>query len=189
MDDRRTIVKRHFPRENHLVSFLELMELHFVKMFREQGVSLATIQRASQSAARKFNTEYPLAVKRFDTDGSAIFATLMEQNEDCNDKVLIEDLAKGQYVFENVVKPFFRKIEYQNEAIRYWPLEPKGRIVLDPQRSFGKPMDAETGVPTHIIFDAFRAGGGQDRKTIAAWLDIPLKAVDAAIEFELSFAA
>lgn len=186
MDEQRGVVKRQFASDRRMLSFLELMELYFVKMFREEGVSLQTIQRASQAAAKKFQTEYPLAVRRFDTDGRAIFATLVKENKD---EVFVEDLARGQYVFEKVIKPFFRKIEYRNEAIRFWPMEPKGRVVLDPNRSFGKPIDAETGVPTRAVYDAWIAGGGQDRATLAKWFDIPHKAVDAAIEFEQSFAA
>lgn len=184
IDERKGVVRRRFAAESDMLSFLELMELYFVKAFREQGVSLDTIRKASQAAARKFHAEYPFAVKRFDTDGRAIFATLIKENPK---DVLIEDLEKGQLVFEKIVKPFFRRIEYRNEAIRFWPMEPRGRVVLDPGRSFGKPIDAETGVPTRAIYDAVMAG--QDHKTVAAWFGVPVRCVDAAVEFERSIAA
>ncbi|HEV3340056.1 MAG TPA: hypothetical protein VG125_06855 [Pirellulales bacterium] len=62
----------------------------------------------------------------------------------------------------------------------------KGRVVLDPERQFGRPIDAETGVPTSAVYDACRAGKGQDQKEVANWFGIPLSAVQAAVAFELS---
>ena len=167
---------------------MELMELHFIKMFRDEGVSLQVIRKASVAAAKRFNSEYPFAVKRFDTDGKTVFATLIGEH---SDEPVIEDLKHGQYVLEHIMKPFFHKLDYgdNREITRFWPLEKAGRIVLDPQRSFGKPIDAETGVPTIAIYQAFRAGQGQNITSIARWFDVPSQAVEAAIEYEQSRAA
>jgi uncharacterized protein (DUF433 family) len=167
------------------------MELHFVKLFRAEDVSMQTIRRAAEVASHKFHTDYPFAVKRFDTDGRTIFATLeRETGFQLDDRILIEDLRKGQYVFERIMRPFFRKLEYGGggDVMRYWPLEPSGRVVLDPGRKFGKPIDAETGVSTGTVFDAVMAGGGQDEPTVAKWLDLPLQAVRCAVRFEHSLA-
>ena len=181
-------IVRHRPGlDERNITFLELMELHFVKMFRAEGVSMPTIRKAAEAAARRFGTDYPFAVKRFDTDGHSIFATL-ESTE--GDKQILEELHRGQLVFEQIARPFFRKLEYsrrqEREAIRYWPLEPAGRVVLDPERDFGQPIDAETGVPTRALYDACTAGGGQDMPTVAEWFDVPLEAVRSAVEFEQS---
>lgn len=172
-------------RDDGLITFQELMELHFIKMFRDEGVSLETIRIASEKAASRYHSACPFSVKRFDTDGTAIFATLQKETPK---KVLVEDIAKGQYVFEKVMRPFFRKLEYGKnvDLVRYWPLSKTGRIVLDPQRKFGKPIDSETGVPTHVIADALSAGGGQSPAVVARWLGIPLAAVRKAAQFERS---
>ncbi len=140
------VIRRRFS-VRPVLSFLELVELLFVRLFRQEGVPMETIRRASERASQLFETDYPFAVKRFDTDGARIFATLSE------DKAVedqIQDLAKGQFAFEAVVKPFFRKLEYQDSltALTIWPRDKQGRIVIDPERNFGKPVDAETGVPT-----------------------------------------
>ena len=178
------VVNRRFQRES-ILTFTELMELHFVKMFRDEGVSLQTIRKAANAASRKFRTDHPFSVKRFDTDGKSVFATL-EKKE--TDREIIEDLARGQLVFESIIRPFFRKLDYQDSADveRFWPLEKSGRVVLDPLRRFGQPIDAETGVSTEAIINAIDAGGGQDPVTVATWLDIPLESVQAAISFERS---
>ncbi|MGD9856911.1 MAG: DUF433 domain-containing protein [Planctomycetaceae bacterium] len=172
---------------DHTVSFMELMELMFIAMFRKEGVSLQTIRRAADAAARQFGTKHPFAARRFDTDGRDIFITLSKA--EC-DQQLVQDLARGQLVFEQIIRPFFRKLEYSSaEAIRYWPLEPSGRVVLDPSRRFGQPIDSETGVPTDAIIAALSAGGGQDVTEVADWLDIPVEAVQAAITFDRSLAS
>jgi len=165
------------------------MELHFIKMFRDEGVSLQAIRKASQKATALFGTKYPFSFKRFDTDGRTIFATLITENPG---GVLVEDLQKGQYVFGTVMRPFFRKLEYKgtdNSVAQFWPRGKKGRIVLDPHRKFGKPIDSDTGIPTRVIVEALAAGKGQKPKAVAEWLGIPIAAVNAAVEFEKSYAA
>lgn len=180
------LVPRYFDPTEHTLTFVELMELHFIKMFRAEGVPLPVIRRVSQMAAKKFDSDYPFTVKRFDTDGKTVFATLMSE---ASGSVRVEDLQCGQLVFQNIVKPFFRKLEYRGlELARYWPLEKRGRIVLDPQRQFGKPIDFETGVPTKVLFNAVTAGGGQDYKEVAKWFGVPLSAVETAVAFEKSLA-
>jgi DNA-binding transcriptional MerR regulator/uncharacterized protein (DUF433 family) len=175
-------------RDDGLITFQELMELHFIKMFRDEGVSLETIRRASNRAASRYHSDCPFSVKRFDTDGTDIFATLQKES---SKKLIVEDIARGQLVFEKVLRPFFRKLEYGSDfdLLRYWPLSKTGRVVLDPKRKFGKPIDSETGIPTHVIADALKAGSGQSPAVVARWLGIPLAAVKKAAQFERSLSA
>lgn len=181
------LIPRTITHADGLLTFAELMELHFIKMFREQGVSLQVIRVASEKSAAKFHTSCPFSVKRFDTDGTSIFATLQKE---ASDKIVPEDIARGQYCFEKILRPFFKKLEYGRnfDLVRFWPMSKTGRVVLDPMRKFGKPIDSETGVPTHVISDALNAGGGQSPAVVARWLDIPLAAVKKAAEFERSLA-
>jgi DNA-binding transcriptional MerR regulator/uncharacterized protein (DUF433 family) len=182
------IVPRQLPRAEKLLTFQELMEIHFIQMFRAEGVSFQTIRRASEAAASQFGAQYPFTVKRFDTDGRTVFATLIKDNPK---DVLVEDLQRGQYVFQSIVRPFFRKLEYRgaDETVsRFWPRAKQGRVVLDPLRKFGKPIDAETGISTSAIFEAVMAGGGQNPAVVARWLNIPSAAVKAAVDFERSLA-
>lgn len=186
INPRERLIPRRLSPEERTITFLELMELHFVSMFRAEGVSLQTIRKAAAAASHRFNTDYPFAVRRFDTDGRTIFATLIKEETDA---VLMEDLKRGQYVFNEIMRPFFRKLEYhgRNEVMRYWPLEPRGRIVLDPNRHFGKPIDAKTGVPTKSLYEAVRAG--QAVGVVADWFGVPVRAVELAVQFENTPAA
>lgn len=185
IDPQKGVVQRALFSEERTITFSELMELHFVRMFREEGVSLQTIRRAAKTAAHQFQCPYPFTVHRFDTDGRTIFATLLQAEQKDS---LIEDLKRGQYVFETIIRPFFKKLEYhQDDAIRFWPLSQTGRVVLDPQRHFGKPIDAPTGVPTETLYLATKAG--DEPSTVATWFNVPDAAVTAAVTFEKSLAA
>lgn len=179
----RPIITRYFSPEQRILSFLELVELHFVKLFRAEGVSMLTIRRASARAAQMFDTAYPFAVQRFDTDGKAVFASLISAS---GSTCLVEDLSRGQLAFERVVKPFFRRLDYfgDADALTLWPRERGGRVVLDPQRSLGKPMDAETGVLTSVLTDAVSADGGHSILEVANWYEVPIEAVEAAVAYE-----
>jgi uncharacterized protein (DUF433 family) len=185
IDWRRGVVQCVFEPHERTISFLELMELHFIKLFRDAGVSLPTIRKAAKTAARQFGAEHPFAMHRFDTDGRTIFATLARGESKA---ALVEDLKHGQYVFDTIVRPFFKKLEYgRDEAIRFCPLGTGKRVVLDPARQFGKPIDNGTGVPTASLYHAVMAG--EDPVAVARWFDVPLDAVRAAITFEKSLEA
>ena len=181
-----SIVKRQFKAE-HLLTFAELMELHFVKMFRDEDVSFQAIRKAASEAARKFDADYPFTVKRFDTDGKSIFATLTSRE---TERELVEELKHGQLVFRTLIKPFFKKLDYRSTADieRFWPMKKSGRVVLDPSRRFGQPIDSDSGISTDVIFQAVNAGGGQDVIVVAKWFDIPPEAVQGAVRFERSLA-
>jgi uncharacterized protein (DUF433 family)/DNA-binding transcriptional MerR regulator len=183
-----SVIKRQASDRGRILTFAELMELQFVNIFRKEGVSLQTIRKASATASKKFHADYPFSVKRFDTDGKTVFATLISKE---SDSTIVEDLKHGQLVFEQIIKPFFHKLDFHGaESVeRYWPMDKSGRVVLDPMRHFGQPIDAETGVPTSAIADAVNAGGGQDVKIVADWFNLPLEAVLAAVNFERSLCA
>jgi len=187
--DEGGVVHRSFPKADGLLTFRELMEIHFVHIFRGAGIPFETIHRTAKVAAEKFGTPYPFTVKRFDTDGRTIFATMISQT---TDKVVIQDLHKGQLVFHAIMRPFFRKLDYGvdgESVLRFWPRHKRGRVLIDPRRRFGQPIDAETGVPTSAIYDVHMAGSGQKPAIVAWWLGIPIAAVNAAIAFEKSLRA
>jgi uncharacterized protein (DUF433 family) len=184
LNPERGVIPRKFGRDQQLISFIELMELHFIKMFMDEGVSPKAIHAAARQAAKQFKTDYPFAVKRFDTDGRTIFATLVKEEDG---QEMIEDLRKGQFVFKTIMRPFFRKLDYNRSDIaRYWPQTKRGRVVLDPARQFGQPIDHATGIPTRTLFEAVNAGKGQSIKKVANWFGVPESAVRAAVKFEKS---
>jgi uncharacterized protein (DUF433 family) len=172
-----------------LLTFLDLMELHFVRMFRQYGVSMAVIRAAAAEGARLFGTDHPFAVQRFCTDGTRVFAILERHPPSgVSASKLMEELHACQLVFAHMVEPFLKGVDIAHEEIaRYWPLG-KGRpVVLDPRRGLGKPIDCTSGVRTCALYEAFL--GTANEEEVAGWYGVSREAVRSAIEFERALAA
>jgi uncharacterized protein (DUF433 family)/DNA-binding transcriptional MerR regulator len=172
-----------------ILTFHDLLELYMIGLFRSEGVSLQTIRAAAQNAATLFSANHPFVVQRFETDGKSIFATLQEEGvEGVTKPNLLQDLLRSQMVMDSIVRPFFRQIEYCNfEPIRWFPNGKDGRIVLDPKRSFGKPIDVKSGVPTEVLYEMAR--GGEPLEKIAKWYRIEVETVQEAVWYENSLKA
>jgi uncharacterized protein (DUF433 family) len=165
------------------LSFLDLIEMLFVRDFRKHGVTMPVIRRAAEVATEMYEgTDHPFCLKKFSTDGRHIFATAASQE---GDEHMI-DLVQRQQVFAQVMEPFLKQLEYSEagELLRWFPLGKNRPVMLDPSLSFGKPIVRGYGVPTAVLYAAHEAG--ETPRSIADWYDLPGPDVEAAIEFERS---
>lgn len=167
------------------LSFLDLMEVRFIRAFRQHGVSWPAIRRAAEIACDLFQDAHPFTRRRFRTDGARIF----QQIED-GGRVRLFDLNRQSWVFNEIVAPsLYAGIEFSGEHMTRWfPIEGSSAIVIDPAIAFGRPTIAEQGVPTDTIAAAVRAHDG-DYAEVARWYDLPVRAVKAAVKFEQRLAA
>jgi uncharacterized protein (DUF433 family) len=159
------------------------MELRFVDLFLHHGLSLQAIRRAIEKAVALFGLDRPLATQRFRTDGRTIFLELASEM----DEAALFDLKRDQYLFHRMVAPSFKDIEFEKGVpARWWPTEAKV-IVLDPKRSFGKPIVAEYGVPVAALADAYKVR--RSFKLVSIDYELPEKAVREAVAFQDRLAA
>lgn len=82
-----------------------------------------------------------------------------------------------------VLSPYLKQIEYANDtqtAIR-WNIA--DGIVLDPTRSFGKPIVASEGTTTYVLAQSYLANN-QDQNLVADLFDVTPDAVLRAVDFE-----
>ncbi len=166
------------------LGFHDLLEVRIVYAFRQYGVSLPTIRKAYQHAREYFERAYPFTCQRFLTDGRTVFAEILEQAGEAEDAKLL-DMVRKQYVFEKVVRPsLYAGIEYDESgsAQRWFLADRKRRIVLDPARNFGKPILAESGVPTEALFAAYQLE--QDSRRVAAIYEVLVADVETAIRYQ-----
>lgn len=142
------------------LSFRDLIELRFVKSFRDLGLSLPTIRACFQRAVEDVQDERPFSTRKFRTDGKAIF---LDITQDVGEGELI-DLRHRQKVFRTVVEPSLRDVEFDADVVaRWYPLGASRRlIVIDPARAFGRPLAAEAGVPTELFERGQGRGLGRD---------------------------
>ncbi len=162
------------------ISFVNLIELLFVREFRNLGASLTTIRLASKEAADILQVTHPFAYHRFAIENKKIFLRIKQESGDIH---LIE-LAKKQYCIEPFIKQFLHDIEFDEItglASRWYPLGKDTFVVLDPQIAFGAPTIDGTRITTDILFGAFEAENTFD--DIAKWYEIDAVKVEAAIKF------
>ena len=166
------------------VSFLDLIELRLVDAFRRHGVSLQHIRDVSAAAREVLGSEHPFASRKLLTDGRKVFARIATRG---NEPELI-DLAHRQLVLRQVIEPsLFAGLTFdeQGRAQSWAPAAGRKRVVLDPARQFGAPILKSVGVPTSVMFNAFKAEGG-DARRVAALYEVSAADVNAAVDFESS---
>jgi uncharacterized protein (DUF433 family)/DNA-binding transcriptional MerR regulator len=169
------------------VSFHDLLEVRFVKAFRNLGISLQAIRIAATNAREILSSPYPFLCKKFRTDGRTIFAEAMSESGELD----LLDLRQRQYVFAKVVEPsLYSGIEFgaDEQAVRWYPMERSKAVVLDPELAFGKPIVTEVALRTDILYEAWLAEG-KDKRRVAHLYEVPTKAIEAAIRFEQHQAA
>jgi len=166
------------------LSFRDLIELRFVKTFRDLGVGLTTIRHCYRRAVDEIHDDRPFSTQRFRTDGKTIFLEITEKDHDGR----MIDLKKRQQVFRTIIEPSLRDLEFEASAVaRWYPLGVKHRSVLvDPARSFGRPI-VRRGVPTEILAEAVKLEGSVD--AVASIYEVPKAEVRSALEFEHRLAA
>lgn len=169
-----------------VLSFLDLIELRFVTAFRDYGVSLQEIRRASEIAAKLVDNQHPFATKRFYTDRKRILAEIIRDGTDLE----LLSLVKRQYEIRDVVLPVLHEgIDFSefDLARRWWPMGKKAGVVVDPAKSFGRPIVSRSGVPTDVLAQAVAVQGSIHE--VMLWYEVQEEDVRAAVEFENTFAA
>jgi uncharacterized protein (DUF433 family) len=169
--------------EDRTLTFLDLVEVCFVKAFLDAGVTMPVVRTVQVDAAREFATSHPFSSKRFETDGR----TIVERHRDAAGVERLLDLRRRQFLSPAVFNPLLKSIDYSsvtNEAQRWWPMGRGRLVVIDPAYSFGAAMVSNSRVPTRALFGAHLAG--ESPEDIAEWFGVDVDEVRAAIEFEES---
>lgn len=162
-------------QEEPLLGFRDLLEARIVRGFRELHIGLPTIRACLDYARELVEDDHPFSTRRFKTDGRRLFLESREGR--------LIDLKVRQHVFKRIVEPSFVDLDFDAEAAsRWWLLRNKKTIVLDPARSFGRPIVAETGVPTARLAQAVKAEGSLAR--VARIYELKPALIRDALSFE-----
>ena len=168
-----------------VLGFLDLVEARMMGKFRQKGVKWSTIALASDETKRLLGIRHPFATQRLKTNGRRIF---LEVGEGAGDRALIE-IAENQRVFEPFITPFLIDFDFDSEdlAERWWPIGKDREVIVDPSRSFGKPIVHRAGVPTAVLARAAEAEKSIVR--VSRWYNVSEKEVQDAVEFERTLVA
>lgn len=171
----------HKIESKQVISFLDLIEILFIKAFHDYGISLQSIRFAVQRASKLLKSEHPFAMKKFYTDGKTIMAKITRDAESLD----LVDLIKMQYQIVDFILPnLYECIDFDNFdfAERWWPKGKKSGIVVDPGRNFGHPIIDEINISTNLIQELFDSG--HSIEDIMEWYDIDLKYIKMALDFQ-----
>lgn len=168
-------------RSSSHLSFLQLIELLFIKQFLDHGISLQRIRKALDEAKRILHTAH-VAHHVFFADGTDVFLRLQDEGD-----AILHLLTGGQWAIAPIIEELAKQIDFSDApdqyARRWYPPGYDRAVVVDPAVSFGSPSLAGRGISTAAIYDLFVAEDGNYR-AVTGWWDISIEEVDAAVQFE-----
>ncbi len=178
----KPVISRNLKDQNYpsYASFLDLVDLLFVKRFLDYGLPLQRLRKAFDEAKEILGTNH-FAHQSFFTDGKNICLKIQEKGD-----AILELLSDGQWAISDIVKQLAHQIEFDSSteiARRWFPLEGDGLVVLDPLVSFGRPIINKKGITTENIYDLFVAEGKKIHP-VSKWMDLSSEEIEAAVKFE-----
>lgn len=141
------------------LSYLELVEVAIVAVFRRFNVPFRNIATTRDYMAQTFNSEYPFAEYRFKTDGFHLLMNLSQAEPRIGTDDLIVADKSGQIGWASMMVDRLFEFDYDQQyelALRWWVAGRDSRVVVDPRIAFGAPM--VRGVATWVIKGRHLAG-------------------------------
>lgn len=170
-------------QDEPLLGFRDVIEARVVAGLRSLGIGLPTIRQCLLRASDIVQDTHPFSTRLFKSDGKKIFLEITDHIKKADQEPALIDLKSRQRVFKAIVAPSFVDLSFDAEvASRWWLLPNKRTIVLDPQRSFGQPIAADSGVPTARLAQSVRAEGSIER--VAKLFELKPQIVRDALRFE-----
>ena len=170
-------------QDEPLLGFRDLIEARVVRGLRSLGIGLPTIRRCLLRASEIVQDAHPFSTRKFKSDGKRIFLEITDRESGKEREPALIDLRSRQRVFRAIVAPSFIDLSFDADvASRWWLVPNKKTLVIDPERSFGQPIVAETGVSTARLRQAVAAEGSVDR--VARLFELKPQVVREALRFE-----
>ena len=162
------------------LTFLDLVSLRLIAVFRAHGVTSKEIRVAHDSIQEARGWSHPFAMEPIWISGLYIY--IRENN------IPIAVTRNWQAAFDFVdlfVGPVHNLAFGEHNYPKTW--EPHKGIVLDPKVSFGEPCIKGTRIGTQVLWSLAAAGDSPER--IAQAYDLSAGQVEAAIAWEDKLAA
>jgi uncharacterized protein (DUF433 family) len=179
----------------HMLSFVNLVELHVLDSIRRQHqIELASVRKAVAFLRREFKTEHPLADVQMETNGKDLFVERLGE--------LVNASREGQLAMRDILEKFLRRIDRDPRglAIRLFPFTRSARlrdesvsidapriVAIEPTIAFGRPVIVGSRIPTVEVAERFKAGDSFE--LLAREYGRELGEIQEAIRCELAFDA
>lgn len=165
------------------LSFINLVEAFVLAgIRRDHEIPLPKVRKALDYVRRSFGTRRPLAEEQFETDGADLFVEKYG--------ALVGVSQEGQLQMREMIRDRLQRVRRDPkglpEKIILFPAagagEGRADVVIDPTRSFGRPVLDGLGVRTTVVFERFMAG--DNIEVLARDYAVPAQAVQDAIRCE-----
>lgn len=165
--------------DGHLLGFRDLIEARIVVALTKANFGLPTIRACMTAARDLLGDEHPFSTTAFKTDGRKLFLDITSGVEDA----AMYDLKSRQRVFRELVLPSLSGLDFGPDvAERWWLVPGRKTLVADPERSFGAPIVAASGLLTARVIQELKAEGSIER--VAKLYELPVRSIRDAVRFE-----
>lgn len=167
------------------LGFRDLMEIRVADAFIKAGLSAIQVRRSILLAREVIGNDHPLATNKFRTDGREVFLSVVEEDEKGQETEKLLNLFRRQYEFKGIIDPILKTVDFDDDGqpLIWWPKGRPAKIVVDPERSFGQPIEATSSVPTAVLAAAAAVEG---IKVAAEAYDVSEAAVRRSILYQAS---
>jgi uncharacterized protein (DUF433 family) len=185
---KESVIRKKEAFSSRYASFLELIDLCFIKSFLNSGISLQKLRLVLNEVETRLGYRH-FALDKFFTDGKAIYLE-MKNGQPEKPSNLMQLISNGQWVIADIIKQTSTQIDFGADGIaeRWFPHGRSQNIMLDPRISFGAPSIVNKGIPTANIYD-FYIAENKNIKSVRNWFRIDEKDIMTAVKFEASLLA
>jgi len=170
------------------LTFLELVELLYVRAFHRAGASMRAIREAARVATRLYGSEHPFALREVYVDPDRVFYGAVRERD--GSEGLVELRGHGQHAIPLLVGPYLEQLDFDahDVAERWWPIGRRGGVVIDPRFSFGAPVLEGTGIRAETLSGSYHAEkaqhGGRTIQHVAWMYGVDPRLVENSLAFE-----
>jgi uncharacterized protein (DUF433 family) len=177
------VVPRAKRKRSTYASFLDIIDLLLVQKFLEEDISLQQVRVEFEEAKSVLGVDH-LGYETFFTLGRKVFLEI-------DSSWILALSSGGQMAIDQLIRDLGHQIEFDEQtklAIRWYPLHPDRRVVIDPFVSFGRPVISGRRVTTSNIYDFFIAEN-ERVDVVCEWMGVEKAEVQSAVELETKLAA
>ena len=167
-------------KENQLLSFFNLAELHVLAATRYQhNVTMKAIRTAMDTIERLYSSKHPLISKDFKTNGKDLFTQSLDENTNLS--------TPGQLNFKTVMDLFLAHVVADEHDLvkKIFPLiagQPDDRTIsITHGIASSQPIIDGVGVPVWVVHNRYK--DGETLKDIADDFGVPISKIQRAIEY------
>lgn len=154
------------------IPFVGLVEGMVLAAIRRSGVPLQRVRPALTELQRQIGVPHALASRALYTDGAEVLYDVAERAGTVPEASSARQLVvirNGQRVFTEVVQEYLQRIEYDQRdglaRLVHLPQYERGQVIVDPSRSFGKPIFSGGGARVLDVLERFWTGESLDELT------------------------